>query len=211
MSVPLVRAEVIAERILLVRGQKVMLDADLAALYEVPTKRLNEQVKRNADRFPADFMFRLTAAETELLNRSQFATGSQKHRDPRFTPLVFTEHGAIMAATVLNSARAVEVSIYVVRAFVQQREFLASHKDLARELRALEMRVTKKFAAQDETIKDIISTLRELMTPPDPPKRPIGFVIDEKDSKPDRKTSSSKTDAKANDSKSKATGRSKKK
>lgn len=211
MSVPLVRAEVIAERILLVRGQKVMLDADLAALYEVPTKRLNEQVKRNADRFPADFMFRLTAAETELLNRSQFATGSQKHRDPRFTPLVFTEHGAIMAATVLNSARAVEVSIYVVRASVQQREFLASHKDLARELRALEMRVTKKFAAQDETIKDIISTLRELMTPPDPTKRPIGFVIDEKDSKPDRKTSSSKTDAKANDSKSKATGRSKKK
>lgn len=211
MSVPLVRAEVIAERILLVRGQKVMLDADLAALYEVPTKRLNEQVKRNADRFPADFMFRLTAAETELLNRSQFATGSQKHRDPRFTPLVFTEHGAIMAATVLNSARAVEVSIYVVRAFVQQREFLASHKDLARELRALEMRVTKKFAAQDETIKDIISTLRELMMPPDPTKRPIGFVIDEKDSKPDRKTSSSKTDAKANDSKSKATGRSKKK
>jgi hypothetical protein len=210
VSVPLVRAEVIAERILLVRGQKVMLDADLAALYEVPTKRLNEQVKRNADRFPADFMFRLTAAETELLNRSQFATGSQKHRDPRFTPLVFTEHGAIMAATVLNSARAVEVSIYVVRAFVQQREFLASHKDLARELRALEMRVTKKFAAQDETIKDIISTLRELMTPPDPTKRPIGFVIDEKDSKPDRKTSSSKTDAKANDSKSKATGRSKK-
>lgn len=211
MSVPLVRAEVIAERILLVRGQKVMLDADLAALYEVPTKRLNEQVKRNADRFPADFMFRLTAAETELLNRSQFATGSQKHRDPRFTPLVFTEHGAIMAATVLNSARAVEVSIYVVRAFVQQREFLASHKDLARELRALEMRVTKKFAAHDETIKDIISTLRELMTPPDPTKRPIGFVIDEKDSKPDRKTSNSKTDAKANDSKSKATGRSKKK
>jgi hypothetical protein len=191
VSVPLVRAEVIAERILLVRGQKVMLDADLAALYEVPTKRLNEQVKRNADRFPADFMFRLTAAETELLNRSQFATGSQKHRDPRFTPLVFTEHGAIMAATVLNSARAVEVSIYVVRAFVQQREFLASHKDLARELRALEMRVTKKFAAHDETIKDIINTLRELMTPPDPPKRPIGFVIDDKDSsKPNKKVES---------------------
>lgn len=162
MSVPLVRAEVIAERILLVRGQKVMLDADLAALYEVPTKRLNEQVKRNADRFPADFMFRLTAAETELLNRSQFATGSQKHRDPRFTPLVFTEHGAIMAATVLNSARAVEVSIYVVRAFVQQREFLASHKDLARELRALEMRVTKKFAAQDETLLISLDKLFDL-------------------------------------------------
>jgi hypothetical protein len=177
-----VPTERIAERIFIARGHKVILDADLAALYEVPTKRLNEQVKRNADRFPADFMFRLTAAETETLNRSQFATGSQKHRDPRFTPLVFTEHGAIMAATVLSSARAVEVSIYVVRAFVQQREFLASHKDLARELRALEIRVTKKFATQDDTIKDIIGTLRELMTPPDPPappKRPIGFVIDD--------------------------------
>lgn len=188
ISVP---TEHIAERIFIVRGHKVILDADLAALYEVPTKRLNEQVKRNADRFPADFMFRLTAAETTALNRSQFATGSQKHRDPRFTPLVFTEHGAIMAATVLNSARAVEVSIYVVRAFVQQREFLASHKDLARELRALEMRVTKKFAAHDETIKDIISTLRELMTPPATPKRPIGFVIEDKDSgKPNKKTES---------------------
>lgn len=196
-----VPTETIAERIFIVRGQKVILDADLAALYEVPTKRLNEQVKRNAGRFPADFMFRLTAAETEALNRSQFATGSQKHRDPRFTPLVFTEHGAIMAATVLNSARAVEVSIYVVRAFVQQREFLASHKDLARELRALEMRVTKKFVTQDDKIKDIISTLRELMTPPEtptPPKRPIGFVID---SKPDKKV----------ENKSKAAGRSKKK
>lgn len=205
----LVPTETIAERIFIVRGQKVILDADLAALYEVPTKRLNEQVKRNADRFPADFMFRLSTEETEALNRSQFATGSQKHRDPRFAPLVFTEHGAIMAATVLNSARAVEVSIYVVRAFVQQREFLASHKDLARELRALEMRVTKKFVAQDNKIKDIIGTLAELMTPPEPttpPKRSIGFVIDEKDSKP----SSDKAGTKAK-GKSVAGGRAKKK
>ena len=117
-----------------------------SALYEVPTKRLNEQVKRNAARFPADFMFRLTPTEMEALNRSQFATGSQKHRDPRFAPLAFTEHGAIMAATVLNSLRAVEVSIYVVRAFVQQRELLASNKDLARQLKALEQRMGKSSA-----------------------------------------------------------------
>jgi hypothetical protein len=129
-------------------------------------------------------MFALTATEWEAL-RSQFVTlknGRGQHR--KYLPYVFTEHGAIMAATLLNSPRAVEVSVYVVRAFVQQREFLASHKDLSRELRALEMRVTKKFAKQDEMIEDVIATLRELMAPPDPPKRPIGFVIE---SKPDKK------------------------
>jgi hypothetical protein len=99
------------------RRQRVILDADLAVLYGVTTKRLNEQVKRNAARFPPDFLFRLTATETRALNRSQSATGSQKHRDPRFPPFAFTEHGAIMAATVLNSASAVEMSLYVVRAF----------------------------------------------------------------------------------------------
>ena len=192
-----VPAEHIAERIFIVRGQKVILDAALAALYGVPTKRLNEQVKRNANRFPADFMLRLTAEETEALNRSQFATGSVsgsgstsgllKHRDPRFTPSVFTEHGAIMAAAVLNSPRAVEVSIYVVRAFVQQRELLAANKDLARELKALETRVTKKFAAHDGAIKELMGALRELMTapmpePPAPPKRSIGFLSDDKPS-----------------------------
>lgn len=103
--------EHITRAILLVRGHKVLLDAELAALYGVTTKRLNEQVKRNAERFPQDFMFRLSRAETEALNRSQIATGSQKHRDPRFPPYAFTEHGAIMAATVLNSARAVEMSL----------------------------------------------------------------------------------------------------
>ena len=178
MSVALVPAEIIAERIFIVRGHKVILDADLAALYEVPTKRLNEQVKRNAARFPADFMFRLTPGEMEALNRSQFATGSQKHRDPRFAPLAFTEHGAIMAATVLNSLRAVEVSIYVVRAFVQQRELLASNKDLARKLRALEQRIEKKLTTHDQAIADIIDTLRQL-TSPATTKRRIGFVIDD--------------------------------
>ena len=179
MSVALVPAEIIAERIFIVRGHKVILDADLAALYEVPTKRLNEQVKRNAARFPTDFMFRLTPGEIEALNRSQFATGSQKHRDPRFAPLVFTEHGAIMAATVLNSLRAVEVSIYVVRAFVQQRELLASNKDLARKLRALEQRIEKKLTTHDQAIADIVDTLRQLMSPATATKRRIGFVIDD--------------------------------
>ncbi len=109
-----IAVDAIAGRIVTLRGQRIMLDSDLAALYGVPTKRLNEQVKRNAERFPADFMFRLNSEEIESLNRSQIATGSQKHRDPRFSPFAFTEHGAIMAATVLNSPRAVEVSIFVV-------------------------------------------------------------------------------------------------
>jgi hypothetical protein len=118
-SSALVPIEHITESILLLRGQKVLLDAELAALYGVTTKRLNEQVKRNAERFPEDFLFRLTAAEVEALNRSHFATGSQKHRDSRFPPYAFTEHGAIMAATILNSPRAIEMSVYVVRAFVK--------------------------------------------------------------------------------------------
>ena len=150
-----------------------------SALYEVPTKRLNEQVKRNAARFPADFMFRLTPTEMEALNRSQFATGSQKHRDPRFAPLAFTEHGAIMAAAVLNSRHAVEVSIYVVRAFVQQRELLASNKDLARQLKALEQRMEKKLGRHDQAIAGIIDTLRQLTAPAPANKRRIGFVVDD--------------------------------
>lgn len=167
--------DAIASRIVTLRGQRVILDADLAALYGVPTKRLNEQVKRNAQRFPADFMFRLSAEETGELNRSQIATGSQKHRDPRFPPFAFTEHGAIMAATVLNSPRAVEVSIYVVRAFVQLRELLSGHKALAEKLRELEQRIE----GHDEAITEILAAIRELMKPPEPSgKRPIGFVSD---------------------------------
>src|SRR5277367_3098692 len=113
-SVPV---EDITPTIRILRGHKVLLDAELAALYGVTTKRLNEQVKRNAARFPPDFIFRLTQAETVTLNRSQNATGSQKHRDPSFAPYAFTEHGAIMVATILSSPRAIEMSVYVVRAF----------------------------------------------------------------------------------------------
>jgi hypothetical protein len=164
----------ITRAILVLRGQRVLLDAELATLYGVTTKRLNEQVKRNAARFPEDFMFRLTRTETEALNRSQIATGSQKHRDPRFPPYVFTEHGAIMAATILSSPRAIEMSVYVVRAFVHLRELLASNTALARKLNELE----GKLKNHDEAITAILSAIRELMNPPPPKRRPIGFTAD---------------------------------
>ena len=173
----MVAIEAIASRIALVRGQKVMLDADLAAVYGVQTRRLNEQVRRNAERFPADFMFRLSRQDWQSL-RSQFATlktGRGQHR--KYLPYAFTEHGAIMAAMVLNSVRATEVSVYVVRAFVQQRDLLVAHKELARRLDQLESRIERKLEAQDDTIFEILEAIRQLMTPPEPKRRPIGFVI----------------------------------
>ena len=173
-SAALVPVEHIARSILVLRGQKVLLDAELAALYGVSTKRLNEQVKRNAARFPEDFLFRLRSDEVEALNRSHFATGSQKHRDPRFPPYAFTEHGAIMAASILNSPRAVEMSVYVVRAFVRLRDLLASNTALARKLDELE----RKYQHHDDAIKAIRSAIRELMKPPQPKRRPIGFTAD---------------------------------
>ena len=176
MGKSLVSVGQISRAILVLRCQRVILDANLSALDGVTTKRLNEQVKRNAARFPADFMFRLSAEETDVLNRSRFATGSQKHRDPRFPPFAFTEHGAIMAATVLNSPRAVEMSLYVVRAFVQLREWISSNKELARRLDALEARIEKKLTSHDEAIATMLSAIRELMHPPAPKRRSIGFT-----------------------------------
>ncbi len=170
--------ETVTRAILILRGHRVILDAELAGLYGATTKRLNEQVKRNAARFPEDFMFRLTRAETEALNRSQSATGSQKHRDPRFPPFAFTEHGAIMAATILNSPRAVEMSIYVVRAFVQLRELLASNQELAKRLDQLEARIEKKLVTHDDAIAAMLSAIRELMHPPPAKRRGIGFTAD---------------------------------
>ena len=171
----LIPVEMIEKKILLIRDEKVMLDADLAEIYGVTTKRLNEQVKRNSDRFPADFAFQLTFEEWESLkalnnesNRSQFATGPQKHRDPRFLPWVFTEHGAIMAATVLNSKQAVAMSVYVVRTFIRLRQMLAANKDLARKLADME----KKYDAQFKVVFDAI---RQLMSPAVPRKSKIGF------------------------------------
>ena len=173
-SITAVPIEDISHSILVLRRQRVILDAELATLYGVTTKRLNEQVKRNIERFPGDFMFRLTLTEAEALNRSQIATGSQKHRDPRFPPFAFTEHGAIMAATVLNSPRAVEMSLYVVRAFVRLRELLASNTALARKLDELE----RKYQHHDEAIAAILSAIRELTNPPPPKRRGIGFTAD---------------------------------
>lgn len=179
--------DAIAGSILTLRGQRVILDADLAALYGAPTKRLNEQVKRNVERFPADFMFRLSAEEIEALNRSQIATGSQKHRDPRFAPFAFTEHGAMMAGFMLNSPHAVEVSIYVVRAFVRLRETLATHREFAAKLDTLEQK-TELLSLQHDTfagntraqLKQVFEALRQLAAPPaEPPRRPIGFVTGE--------------------------------
>jgi len=145
-----------------------MLDADLAVLYGVTTKRLNEQVKRNRDRFPADFMFRLTARETAGL-RSQIATTKSGRGGRRSPPVAFTEHGAVMLASVLNSPTAVYASIQVVRAFVRLRGILATHRDLARKLEDLE----RKYDAQFRVVFDAI---RELMQPLDPPRKRIGFA-----------------------------------
>ena len=170
----IVPLEHVVSRIFLVRGQKVMLDADLADLYGVTTKRLNEQIKRNIDRFPSDFMFQLNAREHDSL-RSQFATSKETlgRGGRRYLPYVFTEHGAIMAASVLDSERAVQVSIYVVRAFVQLREMLSSNKALARKLNELE----RKLTTHDRAITELIEAIRHLMTPPEPKKkRPIGFA-----------------------------------
>ncbi|MFM9972270.1 MAG: ORF6N domain-containing protein [Burkholderiales bacterium] len=176
-SAALIATEAIASRILILRGQRVILDADLATLYGVETRRLNEQVRRNAERFPEDFVFPVTAAEFANL-KSQFATSSWGGR--RKLPLAFTEHGAIMAAMVLQSPRATEVSVYVVRAFVQLRDTLIAHKDLARRLDQLESRIERGLATQDQAIAGILDAIRQLMAPPPlPKKRPIGFIHDE--------------------------------
>ncbi|MDE2137137.1 MAG: ORF6N domain-containing protein [Gammaproteobacteria bacterium] len=158
---PLVPVEHIAQSIFVLRGQRILLDVELARLYGVPTKALNQAVKRNLERFPDDFVFRLSRQEAETCDRSQSVTGSQKHRDPRFPPYAFTEHGAIMAATVLNSARAVEMSLYVVRAFVKLREVLTSNKQLAEQLKQLE----RKLQTHDKAILSILRAIRELMNP----------------------------------------------
>jgi hypothetical protein len=140
----------------------------------VPTKALNQAVKRNSERFPKDFLLRLTVAEPGAMNRSQFVTGSQKHRDPRHLPFALTEHGALMAATVLNSPRAVEVSVFIVRAFVQLRRLLESNAALTRQLDELE----KKYRDHDEAIAAILSAIRNLMSEPPPERRGIGFTAD---------------------------------
>jgi hypothetical protein len=172
------RTEHITRAIHVLRGHRVLLDAELAALYGVTIKRFNEQVRRNRQRFPADFMFQLTAEESDSL-RSQFATlKNRRGQHRKYLPYAFTEHGAIMAATILNSPRAVEMSVYVVRAFVQLRELLSSNKELARRFAQLEARLDKKLTSHDEAIAAILSAIRQLMHSPAPKRRPIGFTAD---------------------------------
>jgi len=165
----------IEQRILLIRGQRVMLDADLAGLYGTTTKRLNEQVKRNRGRFPEDFMFQLTTKE-----KAEVVANCDHLAKLKFSPVLpnaFTEHGAIMAASVLNTEKAIQISVYVVRAFVKLREMLSTHKELAHKLAALE----RKLQNHDESIRSLVVAIRQLMAPPEPepPKKRIGFLVEE--------------------------------
>ncbi len=191
----IIPAEVVENRIFLVRKRKVMLDSHLAELYGVSTSALNQAVKRNRDRFPADFMFQLNKDEADamwsqtvttseegnnpkaqnvILNRSQFVTGSQKHRDPKFLPYVFTEQGVAMLSSVLHSKRAVQVNILIMRTFVKLREIMATHIELAQKIESLE----SKYAKHDKYIQAIFKLIKDLLEPEIKAKKeksPMGF------------------------------------
>ena len=178
--------------IVIVRGKRVILDADLARIYGVPTKRLNEQVRRNIERFPFDFAFVLTEQEVTNLksqfatssagfNWSQFVTGST-HGGRRKLPMVFTEHGTIMAANVLRSKRAIQMSVFVVRAFIRMRQMLIEQRGLARKLAELEKELTARLDIHETAINEILEQIRRLLSPlpvPERPKKRIGFVVEE--------------------------------
>ena len=166
----------IGQRILSLRGQKVMLDSDLADLYGVTTKRLNEQVRRNLVRFPQDFMFQLSAEEAAAL-RSQNATSKGRRGGRRYAPYAFTEYGALMLASVLNSAQAIEVSVYVARAFVRLRHVMVTSRVMAEKLRELEQRLS----GHDEAMRSLVTAVRRLMDSPPRARirRPIGFRVEE--------------------------------
>ena len=168
----------ITKSIIVLRGQKVLLDEHLAALYGVETKVLVQAVKRNVERFPEDFVLHLTEREWSAL-RSQIVTlkpGRGRHR--KYLPYAFTEQGVAMLSSVLRSPQAIAVNIEIMRAFVRMREMLASNHELAKRLDQLETRIGKKLATHDEAIAAILSAIRELMNPPAPKRRPIGFTAD---------------------------------
>jgi ORF6N domain len=175
----IILAKRVSSKILVLRNQKIILDSDLAELYGVPVKQLNQQVKRNRDRFPADFLFSLTKAENEVL-RSQLVTSNPGRGGRRYLPNAFTEHGAIMAATVLNSKRAIEMSIFVVRAFVQMRQSLVINQHVVSKLSELEARLD----IHDGEIQDLVEAIRELVTPLPANNRPIGFELPPEPAKP---------------------------
>jgi hypothetical protein len=162
----------IESRITILGHQRVILDTALAEIYGVPVKRLNQQVNRNRNRFPSDFMFRLNPREFAAL-RLQFATAKKTRGGRRSLPYAFTEHGAIMAATVLNSEQAVEMSVFVVRAFVRLRAVLATHKELAARIEEVEEHLTK----HDGSIYEIVRLIKTLMEPPRSRRRNIGFAL----------------------------------
>jgi ATP-dependent Clp protease ATP-binding subunit ClpA len=167
----------IAQRILVIRGQKVMIDADLAELYGTQTRTLNQAVRRNRERFPKDFVFQLTKAE-----KQEVITNCDHLARLRFSPALpyaFTEHGALMAASMLNTPLAVEVSVYVVRAFVQLRELIASNRELALKLKELEQRLERRLDTHDQAITELMHAIRQLMASPETKKRPIGFIVPE--------------------------------
>ena len=164
----IIPGERIEKAIYVIRGEKVMLDRDLAELYQVQTKALNQAVRRNIDRFPADFMFQLTENEVAEVNRSQFVTGSEKHRDPRFPPFAFTEQGVAMLSSVLRSKRAITVNIEIMRAFVKLRQLLVSNVELSRRLDELESKYDKQFRV-------VFDAIRRLMVTPARGRKEIGF------------------------------------
>ena len=163
-----------------VRGQKVVLDTDLALIFGVPTFRFNEAIKRNRERFPDDFMFQLTAAEVESLT-SQIAMSKIGRGGRRTLPYAFTENGAIMAANVLNSPEAVRMSVFVVRAFVQMRDLLGGTKELAKQLAALEKKLTDRLDGHEAAIIEVLRRVMDILDPPppppEPPRREIGFHV----------------------------------
>jgi hypothetical protein len=172
----IIPSEIIEKQIFLIRGQKVMLDFHLAELYNVPTKSLNLAVKRNTDRFPPDFMFQLTDEEYSLISdrlRFQIETSKQSGRGGRrYVPYAFSEQGVAMLSSVLRSKRAVQVNIEIMRAFVKLRELLSSNKDLAHKLEELEKKYDKQFQI-------VFDAIRQILTPPEKPKRSIGFHVEE--------------------------------
>jgi len=177
----LVPVEHITRSILVLRGHKVLLDTELAELYGVATKVLLQAVKRNRERFPEDFMIQLTEPEWEAL-RSQSVTSNAQRGGRRYLPYAFTEQGVAMLSSVLRSKRAITVNIQIMRAFVRMRELLSSNRELARQLKQLEVRLEKKLTTHDQAIAAILSAIRQLMHPPVPKRRPIGFTanLDEK-------------------------------
>jgi ORF6N domain len=177
-SLELIATPAIEKRIFVVRGRQVMLDEDLANLYGVETRRLVEQVKRNLDRFPDDFMFQLSNAEAAAL-RSQIATSKAGRGGRRYAPYVFTEQGVAMLSGVLRSKRAIAVNVEIMRTFVELRRAAASYAAIEKKLERMERETTAKFGQHDQQLNEIFKTLRHLISPPPRPKRPIGFRLPE--------------------------------